>query len=401
MSDRTPVFDLGSLDNAMQAYVSQKKLAGIQILLAHRDRVIHHQCYGYQNLRTKTPLTDDTIFRIFSMTKAITSLAVMMLWEEGHFDLHDAVSDFLPSFKNLKVYNPHGSPLPLARPITFHDLLTHTSGLGYGLDQSSPVERMYARANILQMDEKLADKMERITALPLNHQPGERFTYSVATDVLGHLVELISGQSLDVILKERIFEPLGMTDTGFSITKQQKRRLATLYTKFKNLPLLDVRLAPPFLRPTFLRGAWVNKTRRPAFLSGGGGLVSTMNDYYQFVRMLARQGELNGNRLISVKTYATMTAPQLTEQQNPSQGINLGYGVSVLTDPAKAQLPDSPGSIGGSGAAGTDFWIDPVREMVGILMIQYVSYQPVPVAADFARHALTDNTSEANNHEPA
>jgi CubicO group peptidase (beta-lactamase class C family) len=400
MGDRTPAFDSNSMDNAMQAYVSQKKLAGVQILLGHRERVIHRQCYGYQNLVKKTPMTDNTIFRIFSMTKPITSLAVMMLWEEGHFDLSEAVSDFLPSFTNLKVHNPDGSPLPLSRPITIHDLLTHTSGLGYGLDQSSPVERLYARANILRMDESLADKMERITALPLHHQPGERFTYSVATDVLGHLVELISGQPLDTFLKERIFDPLHMLDSGFSIAKKQKGRLPTLYVKLKNLPLLDVRLAPTFIRPTFLRGAWVNKTRQPAFLSGGGGLVSTMNDYYQFVRMLARQGELNGNRLISVKTYATMTAPQLSEQQNPAQGINLGYGVSVLTDPSKAQLPASTGSIGGSGAAGTDFWIDPIREMIGILMIQYVSYQPVPVAADFARHALTDNTSEAN-HEPA
>jgi CubicO group peptidase (beta-lactamase class C family) len=400
MSVRVPMFDPTGIDNAMQDYVSQKKLAGVQVLLAHRDRVIHRHCYGYANLVKKTPMKDDTIFRIFSMTKPITSLAVMMLWEEGHFDLHDAVSDFLPSFQHLQVYNPQGSPLPLARPITFHDLLTHTSGLGYGLDQSSPVERLYARANILRMEESLADKMERITALPLHHQPGERFTYSVATDVLGHLVELISGKRLDIFLKERIFDPLGMTDTAFSITKKQQAYLATLYTKFKNLPLLDVRLAPPFLRPTFLRGAWVNKTHQPAFLSGGGGLVSTMNDYYQFVRMLARQGELNGNRLISVKTYATMTAPQLTEQQNPNQGINLGYGVSVLTDPAKAQLPASPGSIGGSGAAGTDFWIDPIREMIGILMIQYVSFQPVSIALNFARLALGNPHSEAN-HEPA
>ncbi len=397
MADNAPEIDSKMLDAAMQRYIQQKRLAGIQILVAHQENVIHCQRYGYQHLYKGIPMAEDTIFRVFSMTKPITSLAVMMLWEEGHFALQDPISRYLPSFRNLKVHNPDGSPLPLSREITFHDLLTHTSGLGYGLDQSSPVEKLYARANILRMDEGLADKIDRITALPLHHQPGERFTYSVATDVLGHLVELISGQTLDIFLKERIFNPLNMADTGFWVSHQNISRLATLYTKFKKLPLLDVRLVPNFLRPTFLRRNWVNKSSQPVFLSGGGGLVSTMSDYFQFVRMLARHGELNGNRLISTETFQTMTSPQLEEHQNPAPGMNLGYRVSVITDPDKANMPASQGSIGGSGAAGTDFWIDPVREIIGLLMIQYVSYQPVPVAIDFARRILQNSKNEGQS----
>ncbi len=199
--DKGPGTDFKKLDAAMQRYIQQKKLAGIQILVARQEDVIYRQSYGYKNLFRRIPVEDDTIFRVFSMTKPITSLAVMMLWEEGHFGLDEPVSNYIPSFRQMKVYNPDGSPVPLSRVITFHDLLTHTSGLGYGLDRSSPVECMYADANILRMDEGLAAKMERITALPLHHQPGERFTYSVATDVLGHLVELISGQSLDTFMK--------------------------------------------------------------------------------------------------------------------------------------------------------------------------------------------------------
>ncbi len=400
MQKNLPEIDPQLIDATMMKFVQRKQLAGLQVLVADREQVLHQQCFGYRHLYRRIPMTEDTIFRIFSMTKPIISLAVMMLWEEGCFALDEPISTFLPTFQHVKVYNPEGPLQPLSRPITFHDLLTHTSGLGYGLDQSSPVERMYAKANILDMRECLADKVARISALPLHHQPGERFTYSVATDILGHLVELISGKTLDVFLKERIFDPLHMMETGFSISAAQKPRLANLYTRVKKVPLLDVRAVPNFLRPTFLKGAWVDKTHPPAFLSGGGGLVSTMKDYSQFVRLLAQQGQWQGAQLISQKTYETMTSPQLLPHQISTPGLNLGYGVSVLTDPEKAHLPASCGSIGGSGAAGTDFWIDPVRGLLGILMVQYVSYQYVPAAVDFARAVLM-NTENGGNDESA
>jgi CubicO group peptidase (beta-lactamase class C family) len=398
MQKNLPVIDSQLIDATMMKFVQQKQLAGLQVLVADREQVLHRQCYGYRHLYQRNPMTDNTIFRIFSMTKPITSLGVMMLWEEGCFALDEPISSFLPSFRQMKVYNPDGPYQPLSRQLTFHDLLTHTSGLGYGLDQSSPVEKLYAKANILDMNECLSDKVARIATLPLHHQPGERFTYSVATDILGHLVELISGKALDIFLKERIFDPLQMTETGFSISKAQQSQLANLYTKLNDLPLMDVRFVPNFLRPTFLRGAWVKKTCRPAFLSGGGGLVSTMDDYSRFVRMLFQKGQWDGRQIISQKTYETMTSPQLLPHQNSTQGLNLGYGVSVLTDPEKAHLPASCGSIGGSGAAGTDFWIDPVRGLFGILMVQYVSYQYVPVAVDFARAVLA-NVKHGSNDE--
>ena len=390
MTHWPPGISLEAVDDAMLGYIRQRNVAGIHVLAAHQGQVILDRCYGVSRLGRKLPVTEDTIYRIFSMTKPITSLAVMMLWEEGRFDLFEPVDRFLPSFRRLRVYQDDGSRALLARPITFHDLLTHTSGLGYGLDRSSPVERMYARANILRTDEPLMHKMERIADLPLHHQPGERFTYSVGTDVLGTLVERISGQTLDRFFRERIFEPLDMPDTGFSVSWENRSHLAGLYTRVNKLPLMDVRWFPEFLRPTFLRGAWVRKTQVPAFLSGGGGLVSTMKDYFQFVGMLSQQGEWNGNRLISADTLNIMTSPQLREDQNPVRGLNVGYGFSVLTDPADANMPASAGSFGASGAAGTDFWVDPAREMMGILMIQYVSTQAVRAAADFARLALTE-----------
>jgi CubicO group peptidase (beta-lactamase class C family) len=388
------------MDAAMQEYIHSGRLAGVQVLLAQRGQVIHDRCYGYRRLYLRSPLNGDSLYRIFSMTKPITSLAIMMLWEEGHFDLQESVECFLPAFKRLSVFNPNGEPQPLDRPITFHDLLTHTSGLGYGLDPSTPVERLYAQENILRTDEPISHKIERIAAIPLHHQPGARFTYSVATDVLGYLVEVISKQPFDRFLKDRIFDPLEMVDTAFDVPEHKRRRLGPLYTRLKHLPLLDIEITPPQLRPTFLRDAWVNKEQKPRFLSGGGGLVSSMNDYSHFAQMLANRGEFKGKRLISEHTFQTMTSPQLLEHQNPVPGMNLGYGLSVMTDPQKAQLPGTAGSFGGSGAAGTTFWIDPDHELIGILMMQYVSTIPVAIAADFTRIAASYVSMETH-HEPA
>jgi CubicO group peptidase (beta-lactamase class C family) len=245
----------------------------------------------------------------------------------------------------------------------------------------------------LRTDEALADKVTRITKIPLHHQPGLRFTYSIATDVLGHLVELVSGMPLDVFFRNRIFGPLGMVDTGFSVPPEKLARLATVYTLGPSGGLVDVSTLPRAARPQFLRDAWVDKTTKPLFLSGGGGLVSTTMDYLRFALMLANKGALNGTRLVSRKTVELMTARHLSSEQFPVPGYGCGLGLTILTDPVQAQILGSAGAYGGGGAANTEFWVDPTEGLVGVLMTQYVAPTPSGVTMDFktlAAQAIAD-----------
>jgi len=388
---------LQRLDAGMQRYVDRGQVAGLVTVLARHGRVAHLGVYGQMDLAAARPMRADTIFRLFSMTKPITSLAVLMLYEEGHFHLQYPVSLFIPVFNDLKVLqnqlDAHSERVALQRPITIHDLLTHTSGLGYGLDALTPVDTLFLQAKMLRMDESLAEKMTRLAQFPLHHQPGLRYTYSIATDVLGRLVEIVSGMPLDAFFQQRIFEPLGMADTGFYVPAEKRERLAVMYTPAPNGVLVDMSTFDSAVLPHFMAGAWINKEEKPQFLSGGGGLVSTAADYLRFVMLLRNQGELAGVRLVSRKTIELMTSPHLRQEQFFINGCSYGLGLTILTDPARAQMLGSAGAYGGGGAASTDFWVDPQEDLLGILMVQYASYTPIALGMDFkvlAAQAIMD-----------
>jgi CubicO group peptidase (beta-lactamase class C family) len=387
---------LARLDAGMQRYIDRGQVAGIQTVVVRRGKVAHQGCYGWLDLATGAPMRADALFRIYSMTKSITCLAVMMLHEEGLLHLTDPIAAYFPALGRLQVAKDHlnldAGLEPLARPITIYDLLLHISGIGYGLVRSDPVESLFVSERMLRMDESMAEKIDRMAAIPLHHQPGLRFTYSMGTDILGHLVEIISGQTLDDFLRSRIFEPLGMPDTAFSVPPEKRDRLAHFYTPLDG-KLVDLLYIDEAMLPQFLTGAWVRKEETPRFLSGGGGLVSSTADYLRYVMMLRGKGSLDGERLVSRKTFELMAAPHLSQQQLPTPGCSLGFGLTVVTNPAQALILGSPGAFTGGGAAGTEFWVDPVEDLAGLLMIQYVAETPLALAADFrtlAAQAIDD-----------
>lgn len=384
---------LNRINRVMQRYVDEQKLAGIVTLVARHGAIAHFEAFGLRDLEANQPMQLDSIFRIYSMTKPIVSVAVMMLYEAGGFHLNDPVSKFIPAFKDLKVLvKPDYEGLKLAEPepeMTIRNLLTHTAGLTYGFFEDSPVEAMYREAELLNRDITLEDMIQKLAAIPLIYQPGRAWRYSVATDVLGYLVEVFSGQSLDRFLAENIFHPLGMTDTAFYVPEEKLPRFATNYGPAESggLEVIDPPATSPYAKP-------------PCRFSGGGGLVSTATDYLRFCQMLLNQGELNGTRLLGRKTIALMTANHLPDDLMPIQigpnflhGYGFGLGFRVLLDVAQAGILGSVGEYGWGGAANTYFWIDPQEDLIGILMTQFMPSGHHPVSPDFrvlAYQALVD-----------
>lgn len=351
---------LARIDAAMQRLVEQREAAGIVTLVARRGKVVHFNTFGHANLHTQTPMRHDAIFRIASMSKPVTAAAVMLLFEEGHFLLDDPISNFIPEFANTRVFPDRG----LERPISIRHLLTHTSGIAYpSTVVASIVGPIYDATLIMRRDEPLADKIARLATLPLAHQPGEAWTYGMSIDVLGRLVELVSGQPFDVFLRTRLFEPLGMADTDFSVAPEELDRLAAVYTQDLELPEQQLLSEP---------------AERPVFLMGGGGLVSTAADYARFASMLACGGTLDGIRVLGPKTVELMLMSQMPEDQvpfvPPDWGFRNGYamalGVRTLVNLAAAGLPGSLGSVTWQGAYSTDFWVDPREQLVGVVMLQ-------------------------------
>jgi CubicO group peptidase (beta-lactamase class C family) len=358
-------------------YVDQKKIAGALTLVARKGRVAYLSPVGMADLERGRPMREDTIFRIYSMTKPIASVALMTLYEHGHFQLDDPVSKFLPSWRDLRVYEGGNHPTfltrPAERPMTIRDLLTHTSGLTYGFMERTNVDRAYRRLGIGERTGTLAGMVEQLATLPLEFSPGTRWNYSVSTDVVGHLVERISGRRLDVYLREEIFEPLGMQDTGFFVPPEKLERFAANYRRRpdKTLEIEDEPASSPYATP-------------PTFLSGGGGLVSTAGDYLRFCRMLLEGGALDGARILGRKTIELMTLNHLPGGRDIAElnvggqfsqveyvGVGFGLGFSVTLDLARAQIIGSPGEYAWGGAASTAFWIDPAEELVVIFMTQF------------------------------
>ena len=378
---------LGNLDRHFAEYVDDGRLAGWQLVIGRKGEVAHASTYGLADLESQTPVADDTLWRVYSMTKPITTVAAMMLWEEGHFELTDEISRWLPEFADMKVFDKGSVTrpflVPAIEPIRVWHLMSHTSGLTYGFLMSSTVDAIY-RANGDNMDSftvgTLEEACQRWASMPLLFQPGTRWGYSVATDVLGRLVEVISGKSLADFCAERIFEPLGMTDARWWVDDADAARLAGLYTP-------DPRTGKAVHLPSMAGFA----RARPGKFSGGGGLVCTAADYQRFMQMLLNEGELDGVRYLGSRTVRFMTRNHLPGGQDLAaassggfaetifDGIGFGLGFAVVLDPTPGRVPISPGSYYWGGLASTAFWIDPVEELTVSFFTQLIpsSHHPI------------------------
>jgi len=366
----------------MNRYVESGKLAGMVTCVARCGQVVHCETFGNQNLETKTPMSQDSIFRIYSMTKPIASVALMMLYEEGLFNLTDAVSQYIPAFKDVKVWGEDGAMESPIRPMTVQDLLRHTAGLSYGgyAESQSPVDKLYDEADLFNPKITNAELTNRVASLPLMFHPGGKWHYSVSTDVVGYLAEVLSGKPLADFMQEKIFDPLGMVDTAFHIDPSKLSRFCTLYGKTpdSDFGVLDLPGSSEHLPPVALH-------------SGGAGLVSTTADYLQFSQCILNKGELNGVRLLGPKTVALMTCNHLPavllpiafEGTEPMLGMGFGLGFSVMLDTAQTGMMGSVGDHGWGGYAETFFWIDPKEDMIAILMSQYLPSQTYPIRKEF------------------
>jgi CubicO group peptidase (beta-lactamase class C family) len=373
---------LERLHQKMQALIDEKALVGIVTVLARHGKVLECKAYGAQDVASSKPMGLDTIFRIYSMSKPVTGVAMMLLFEEGKWQPGDPIGRYIPELAHLKVFagtDSAGNTLledPKHQP-TVGELLTHTAGFTYGYFGDTPVDKAY-RDNPPLAAGSLPELAQRLAKLPLLYQPGERWVYSVSVDVQGLLIERLSGQPFGDFLRQRIFQPLGMKDTGFFVPKEKIARLATLYQGDKDGKLVPV---PPGSELVV-----ADPTQPPKLASGGGGLYSTPADYVRFAQMLVNGGELNGVRLLAPASVEILRTNHLAQPlQNGAFGIGhyfmqpgLGYGydVAVLEDPAKLGSPAGKGTFLWDGLAGTWFWIDPTRDVVFVGMIQRMLNTP-------------------------
>ena len=357
---------LTRLHDGMQQLVDDGRLAGITTMVARRGRVVDFQTYGQRDIEAGSPMQEDAIFRIYSMSKPITGVALMTLYEEGKFRLSDPVQRHIPEFTDLKVAASWGADGPVLEdadhPMTIRELMSHTAGLAYGIGAPGPTDRLYATEGVLSRQQTLKDMIIKLGAMPLRHQPGTLWYYSIAVDVQGYLVEVLSGQPFDEYLQERVFGPLRMVDTGFHVPEEDHDRLAQYYGYDQ-----DGNLTAPANLGTVGSRAFLDPT---TFFSGGGGLVSTTTDYMRFSLMLLNGGELDGVRILSPTTIELMTRNQMPRdnpERSPGQGFGLDF--SVVLDPVASEFY-SVGEYYWGGAAGTWFWIDPAEDLVFVGMIQ-------------------------------
>jgi CubicO group peptidase (beta-lactamase class C family) len=375
-------------DHVRTRYVEAGKIAGALTLVARRGKVAFFSPVGLMDRERAKPMRADTIFRIYSMTKPVASVALMMLHERGAFHLGDPVHKYIPSWENLRVYRygqyPNFVTEPVERPMTVRDLLTHTSGLSYGILERTHLDTAYRKLGIADGQGTLAEMMEKLSRLPLEFSPGTRWGYSVATDAVARLVEVFSGRRFDEYLRDRIFEPLGMVDTGYTVPDEKVPRFAANYLRSpEGAPtLFDDPADSAYARP------------KPLFL-GSSGLVSTAADYYRFGEMLRRGGELDGVRLLGPRTVRYMTTNHLpggvdlasmamesSFSETRYEGVGFGLGFSVTVDPVRAHVPGSIGEFGWGGMASTAFWVDPVEEMTVVFMVQLVPSSALTIRSE-------------------
>ncbi|HJU43604.1 MAG TPA: serine hydrolase domain-containing protein [Vicinamibacterales bacterium] len=345
----------------LRQYVADRKISGAVAGVARRGKIVYLESVGLQNLESKAPMRERSLFRVYSMTKAVTAVAVMMLVEEGKLRLADSASTYLPEFKNVRVQQAGEAARPPAREITIQDLLLHTSGLSHRTSQ------LYRESRVRSRSDSLPQFITRITSAPLMEDPGTRFRYSEGTTVLGRIVEVVSGRSFDVFVTERILRPLGMNDTSFWVERDAASRLVTVYQRGQDgVPAPFEIEELPF-------------TQKPALMEGAVGLVSTATDFLRFGQMLLNRGTLDGTRLLSAATVDTMTKNGLPEPILQGKGGAVGWGlanVDVVVGPGSRGYLTTIGEYGWDGSAGTFFAVDPSKELVVTLMTQSLPANP-------------------------
>lgn len=372
---------LERLHAVIERAVDQKQFAGAVTILARHGEIVDFKVFGKQDLATGTPMREDTIFRIFSMSKPITSTAMMILYEEGKWDPEDPISKYIPAFADLKVFkgvDSNGRMLvekPVSPP-TMRELMTHTAGFTYGFGDD-PVDRMYRAKGVLH-SASLGQMVDKLATIPLLYQPGTRWVYSISVDIQGYIVEKLSGESLPDFMRDRIFKPLGMQDTGFYVPPEKRKRFASLYQWNPSKGLV----------PGSAESLGVSYSKEePAMPSGGGGLVSTAGDYLRFAEMLLDGGELDGVRILGPETVKMMTANHLPASLMGTEngmrfwgilrpGFGYGYDFGVFTNPGLADAPVGKGTFMWDGAAGTWFWVDPANDIVFVGMVQRLGGGP-------------------------
>jgi len=378
---------LDHVQRHLRTYVDDGRLPGYLCLVSRRGAEALFLDYGQMDVARGRSIARDTIFRIYSMTKPITSVALMTLYERGKFQLDDPVARYIPRWRDLKVFaggdaRAYDVKAP-DRPMTIKDLFTHTSGLTYGFLNAHPVDALYRANGVGGMGNEgtLEDMIEKLTELPLQFSPGARWNYSVSTDVLGYLVQKLADRDLDDYIRETITGPLGMADSGFALPAAEYHRLAACYERVPGTDTYRLQ-DDPSTSPYRIR---------PTFLSGGGGMVSTIDDYHRFTLMLLNRGELDGERILGRKTVEYMTLNHLpgnrdlaamgqpTFSETSYDGIGFGLGFSVVIDPAAANVLDSVGEYAWGGAASTYFFVDPAEELIVIFMTQLLPSSSYPV----------------------
>ena len=353
---------LQRLSDVLRGEIDRGLVPGTVALVARRGRIAHFEALGARDPAGGAPMHRDSLFRIYSMTKPIVSVAAMMLWEEGRFLLGDPLAKYLPEFAHPEVAVERNGTIervPAERESTMQDLLRHTAGLTYEFRGNAPVQKLYMDAKIFRRNQTNAEQAATLARLPLMYQPGTRWEYSRATDVLGRVIEVLTGESLRDVLAERILKPLGMADTDFFVPPSKHQRLAEAFAKDPEsgagVQLLEVR-------------------QQPSFESGGGGLVSTAMDYARFLQLLLNGGTLDGTRLLSRKTVEYMTADHLGGMPGTPDllipGYGFGLGFAVRLQAGLAQVPGSTGQYYWGGLAGTTFWVDPAEQLFALLLIQ-------------------------------
>ncbi len=381
---------LKRIGRCMQAYVDRGIYAGVSTLIARRGKIVHAESFGWRDKEAKTPMTADTIFRLYSMTKPIVCTALMTFLEEGRIRLVDPVAAYIPSFARTKALGPGGALVDLARPMLVADLMAHTSGLTYNFLEDSPVSQMIEKAKILDARVSLKDAIDDLSTFPLAFQPGTRWHYSLGIDVAARLIEAVSGRPLAAVLKERLFEALGMVDTAFEVPADKRPRLAAMYGR------PDMFL--PGTKSSTALTAWFRGVNErvnvsasypvdapDTFQRGGHGLFGTIHDYFRFAQMLLNGGALDGNRVIGRKTLALMHANRIAPALLPLEigglplmGYGFGLGSRVALDVALTSAPGSVGEFGWSGAAKTHYWVDPEEQVVGLFMTQSMLNYDLP-----------------------
>jgi CubicO group peptidase (beta-lactamase class C family) len=372
---------LTRLDEKFNSYVTESKMAGSVILVERKGKIAYYKAFGFRDKESGSKMDVGSMFRIASQTKAIVSTAIMILQEEGKLLIQDPLSHFIPEFKNSKVAVPKEGGgydiVPSKREITLRDLLTHTSGVGYGygiaadLWKTAGIQGWY----FADRNEPVGETVKRMGALPMEAQPGEAFVYGYSTDILGVVVEKASGMPLDQFLKTKIFDPLGMSDTYFFVPKEKAKRLATVYA-----PADGQALKPAPKEGTMdAQGQYVDGPRKN--FSGGAGLVSTAKDYYLFLKMLANGGELQGKRILSSRTVDLMTVDHLHEDVTYGEGLGFGLGLEVVEDVGQRGRPGSVGEFRWGGAYGSTYWVDPAEELI---VVYFTQLRPSSIVPDQA-----------------